>query len=159
MEKEKIQEYSARVVQANRGELLVVVYDVIQDELRSALVSQVQQNQEAYKNSLQNAQKFLQELIGTLDFQYEVSFQLLSLYKYINKTILEAQRKKDTKELEGCISIIGKLRSSYAQIALESQEKPMMSNVQKVYAGLTYGKNSLSEVSVDGTGGKRGYYA
>lgn len=159
MEKEKIQEYSARVIQANRGELLVVVYDILSEELREAVQFLVQEKDASYKTALHNAQKFLQELMVTLDFQYKVSFELLSLYKYINKVIAEAQWKKDKNELEGCVEIIDKLRSSYAQLAVDSKEKPMMANAEKVYAGLTYGKNSLSEVSVDESGGRRGYYA
>lgn len=159
MDKEKRQEYSARVVQANRTELLVIVYEILQEELKQALIEYEKQDMEAFDIALKNAQKFLNELMGTLDYQYELSFRLLSIYKYINKVIIRDRLRGQDAELEGCIGIIGRIHDAYAQISSEDKEGPVMKNVQQVYAGLTYGRHALSEVSVDESNGHRGLYA
>lgn len=159
MEKEKRQEYSTRVVQANRTELLVIVYEMLQEELKQAQVEYERKDFKAFDKALKNAQKFLNELMGTLDYQYELSFRLLSIYKFINKVIIRDRLQVRDDELEGCIRIIGRIHDAYAQIVSEDREGPVMKNVQQVYAGLTYGKHALSEVSVDESNGHRGLYA
>lgn len=159
MEREKVQEYSTRVVQANRTELLVIVYEILQEELKQALVEYEREDITAFDTALKNAQKFLNELMGTLDYQYALSFQLLSIYKFINKVIIRDRLRVQTEQLEGCVQLVGKLREAYLQISSEDKEGPIMKNVQQVYAGLTYGRSALSEVSIDESQGHRGLYA
>lgn len=159
MEREKRQEFSARITQANRSELLVIVYEIVQEELTEALAEFEKQELQKFDISLQNAQKFLNELMGTLNYEYEISYQLLSIYRFVNKIIIEARIKRQDKDIEVCIRLLEKLRHAYAEVASKDQAGPMMSNVQKLYSGLTYGKGALSEVSVDVNGGHRGLYA
>ena len=84
---------------------------------------------------------------------------MLSIYRFVNKIIIEARIKRQDKDIEACIRLLEKLRHAYAEVASKDQAGPMMSNVQKLYSGLTYGKGALSEVSVDVNGGHRGLYA
>jgi len=132
---------------------------MLQEELKQAQVEYERKDFKAFDKALKNAQKFLNELMGTLDYQYELSFRLLSIYKFINKVIIRDRLQVRDDELEGCIRIIGRIHDAYAQIVSEDREGPVMKNVQQVYAGLTYGKHALSEVSVDESNGHRGLYA
>lgn len=159
MKKEKRQEYSARIVQANRTQLLVIVYEIIQEELEEALRSLEENNIELFDSCLGNAHKFLQELMGTLDYQYEISFSLMSLYKYISKQIISARHSKKKEQLQECSKMIESLCIGYEEVSKQDPSGPLMANAQKVYAGLTYGKGSLSEVTVEDGNGKRGLYA
>ena len=52
-----------------------------------------------------------------------------------------------------------KLGKSFAEIAKQDKSAPIMQNSQKVYAGLTYGKNSLNEVFFDKNQASRGFKA
>ena len=67
MRKEKLQSYSARVAQANRTGLLVIVYEIIEEELSVAMECYKEADMEGFDNALKNGQKFLGELMGTLD--------------------------------------------------------------------------------------------
>ena len=58
MEREKRQEFSARITQANRSELLVIVYEIVQEELTEALAEFEKQELQKFDISLQNAQNF-----------------------------------------------------------------------------------------------------
>ena len=159
MEKEEKQAYSARVVQANRTELLVIVYEILEGELRQAFTAFEKEDFSGFDIALQNAQKFLNELMGTLNYQFRVSYQLLSIYRFINRTLIECRLKKQRGDLQVCIDMVDKLRSAYAKIAEQDNSAPLMENVQKLYTGLTYGRQTLSEVSVDAGTGRRGFYA
>lgn len=61
MEKEKIRSYSARITQANRTELLIIVYEIIQEELSVALDCHEESDMEGFETALKNGQKFLGE--------------------------------------------------------------------------------------------------
>lgn len=159
MKQELKQQYVSRITQANRTELLVIVYELLQQDLRQAMEEYEREELEAFQHSLQHAQRFLVELMETLDFKYELSFELLSLYKFVNKVILDNLRKKEADGLKECIGIIEKIKHSYEQLVPLDHSGPVMVNTQKVYAGLTYGRHSLSEISVDSTNGHRGLYA
>lgn len=159
MRKEKLQSYSARVAQANRTGLLVIVYEIIEEELSVAMECYKEADMEGFDNALKNGQKFLGELMGTLDYQYGISYQLMSLYKFVNKVMIEARVRQQNDNLEECIRIIGNIKKGYEEIAEEDNTGPLMGNVQKLYAGLTYGRDSLNEISVSVSSGKRGLYA
>ena len=159
MQKEKIQEFSTRVVQSNPTELIVILYEMVQEEIKSAIASREEGNDPAYDHSVQQIQKYLQELMRSLDLRYGLSGQLLSIYRYVYGVTVRARLRKETEELEGCIGVFEHLREAFEQVARQDSRGPVMQHAQKVYAGLTYGKNSLSEVSVDDTSGKRGLYA
>lgn len=159
MKKEKIQSYSARVTQANRTELLVIMYEIIQDELNTALDCYEESDMEGFDTALRSGQKFLGELMGTLNYEYALSYQLMSLYKFINKTIIEARLGKRADYIIECIGIVENIKNGFEEIVTEDTSGPLMENVQKLYAGLTYGKDSLNEISVNVNSGKRGLYA
>lgn len=159
MKKEKIQSYSARVTQANRTELLVIMYEIIQEELTAALDCFEESDMNGFDIALKNGQKFLGELMGTLNYEYELSYQLMSLYKFVNKTIIEDRIKQQIDHLVECVGIIENIKKGFEEIVKEDTSGPLMENVQKLYAGLTYGKGSLNEISVNVNDGKRGLYA
>lgn len=159
MEKKKRQEYAARITQANRTQLLVIMYEMIQEELKQALWEYDQEEMELFDGALKNAGKFLGELMGTLDYKYSVSYELMSIYKFVNKVIIEARLRGQTTNIDRCIQIIENLKVGYEEIVSEDQSGPVMANVQKLYAGLTYGKGALNEISVNVNDSARGLYA
>jgi len=54
---------------------------------------------------------------------------------------------------------MNKLYDAFSQIAKEDTSEPIMKNTETVYAGYTYGKNSLNEAAFDGTQSSRGFLA
>lgn len=159
MNREKQQEYAARISQANRTELLVIVYEILEEEIHLAEQAFQEREFQTFDQELQTALQFLQELMGTLNFEYEISGQLLSLYRFINKVLIEDRMKKQPEYLAECAKIVADLRKAYEEVARQDHSGSLMVNTQKLYAGLTYGKHSLEEVSMDEKSGSRGYYA
>lgn len=167
MDKEKKQMYSARVSQANASELVVITYEIIEDcitEAQESLTAELEGRKEEalkgiFEQEVERARKLLNELMGSLDYSYEISKELLSLYRYADKELAAAQFQKKSEPLEHAKKVLSILKKGFAKIAEEDSRGPVMENTQKLYAGLTYGKHSLNEVFVNADEANRGFRA
>lgn len=159
MDSEQIQVFSTRVTQANRSELVVITYEIILEEFKIAREAYLNQNIKVFETSLRQSQKFLNELMGSLNYQYEISKQLLRLYKYVNEQIIQAIVKKTDITLDSAKDVIEGLLKGFKKVSIQDQSDLLMSNTQKIYAGLTYGKGKLNETFVDVNESNRGFKA
>ncbi len=159
MKKEAIQAFSARVTQASKSELIVILYEMILEEIAEAKVAYVAENLAVFDKELKKAQKYVNELIVALDFQYTISYDLVSLYLYINKLIITAIIKKNPVSLDSAVSVLNKLLVGFEGVSKADNSGPMMRNTQQLYAGLTYGRGKLNETYIDPSNRSRGFIA
>lgn len=73
--------------------------------------------QEYEKTSLNfgKAQTIISELMSTLDYSYEVSNNLYSLYEYTNFLLVEANIRKSPEKAEEAIGYLTELRETWLQ--------------------------------------------
>lgn len=159
MEKDKLQEFTRRVTQASRTELIVIMYDVILADTAAAREALNQKDTDNYERELKHAGRFVHELMGALDYRYPIAHELLSLYSFLNKTLIRACMRHEAGLLDAADEMVVKLREAFAQVSAQDTSGPMMRNTEQVYAGLTYGKYSLNESYLDPSGTKRGFMA
>ncbi len=158
MDKELLQEFTARVTQSNRTQLVVTIYDIILASLEDAKKAFAREEKEEWRHSLERAQALVIELIDALDFQYGLSKELLPIYLFVNRKILHAMARNKVELLEGLDRVLLNLRNAFEEVSKTDSSKAVMQNTQKVYAGITYGKNSdLSEMYREE--GNRGFQA
>lgn len=157
MTKELIQEYTTRVSQASRSELIVIIYDIILEDIKSAGNAYKDGNIEFYIKDLKHSQRFVNELMGSLDYSHKISYELMSLYIFINKSIVSAIFKKEPGTLEGAKNVLTKLMNGFEEVAKKDSTGSIMKNTQQLYVGLTYGKGALNEVSIDPLEQNRGF--
>lgn len=157
MNSESMKAYTARISQANKSELTVIVFDILIEETDEGLSLLEQGKTGEAVPLLKKGQMFLMELVQSLDLRAALAQQLYSLYQYMNKVFLTAIRKKEPGELPAVLDMIRTLRESFAEVAKQDTSPPLMMNTQKIYAGLTYGRDSLNEVSLDANESKRGF--
>lgn len=157
MKKESMQAYSKRITQANRTELVVITYEIIIEHIKNAQISFG--NQEEFSNDLDQAQAFLKELMVSLDFEHQISYNLMSLYIFINKQLIEAKLKKSCEMLPRVQGMLESLLSSFREVSKQDNSAPLMQNTQKVYAGLTYGRDDVNEMSLASDDRNRGFKA
>ena len=100
----------------------------------------------------------MNELIDSLDVRYEPAPTLQQLYLYCMRRLALGEARKDAVLLEEIRKVICPLRDAYAQLAKQNPAGPVMNNTQTVYAGLTYGRNTLTENMAD-QGSNRGMFA
>ncbi|BCN32952.1 flagellar export chaperone FliS [Anaeromicropila herbilytica] len=159
MNKESLQIYTARVTQGSRSDLVLVMYDVILEDLETAEKAYNDGDIDTFEHDLKHAQKFLNELMGTLDYKYVMALDLVQLYIYANKKIITAIIKREIETLSTVKKVMSSLRVGFEGVAKEDTSGPIMQNSQKIYAGLTYGKGTLNESFFDIQEGSRGFKA
>ena len=159
LKKELIQDFSLRISQASKTELIVIMYDIILEDIKAAKKALLEKNGEACTHELKHAGRIINELMGALDYTYPISYRLMSLYIFLNKQLIDAGREQDVKMLDDATDILGTLRESFSSISALDYSGPMMHNTQQVYAGLTYGKGTLNETCLDPSQRSRGFMA
>jgi flagellar protein FliS len=159
MIKERLQEFTVRITQANRSELIVIMYDIIKADIEYAKELFLIGDLKGYEKECRHAQKIVHELMSTLDYRYAISHDLLSLYSFSNKRLIAAYMKKDSTYLEEVNVVIDDLKEGFEVVSQQDNSAPLMKNTQQIYAGLTYGRKSLNESAVSFDDAKRGFMA
>ncbi|MGP1434761.1 MAG: flagellar export chaperone FliS [Catonella sp.] len=160
MKAESVKIYTRRVTSANKSELIVIIYDIIEENLTLAEEALEKDDKESFSNELKQAVSFVKELLVSLDMHYEVSKNLASLYIYISRCLNFALVSGKKEEIEAARKVVKKLGDSFREVAKSDNSKPVMENTQQVYAGITYGKGlSLDETLFDADSPDRGFRA
>lgn len=150
------QEYTLRIAQANKTQLITILYEMVLlyiDEAKDALTRDERME---YKGAIRKIRGCMNELTASLNFDYELAHNLLQLYLYVNRELVKASTHYDAENLEHVRMIIDQLHGAYRQIEDQDTSGPVMANTQTVYAGLTYGRNHLTE-NVAGSDINRGF--
>lgn len=131
------------VVNASKGELLCITYELL---LEAIELGEKSQDVEERKRHIKKAIEIIQMLVGDLNFEYELSKELFRIYVYVQGLLVNA---KKNEQLEEAYRLINKLYEGFKKVAeQEEAKKPSMENAEAIYAGFTYGKDSIHEISV-----------
>lgn len=156
MTSELKQKYTLKITQANKTQLITILYEMLQIYMEDAKAANERNEREDFRESIRKARGCVNELMASLNFDYELAVNFLELYVYINRELARAEVRNATEPLENAGKIIDKLHQSYEKLQEMDVSGPVMENVQTVYAGLTYGKNNLNENLAD-QGSDRGF--
>lgn len=159
MNKEAVRGFTARVSQASKSELIVILYEMTLTEIGEARQAYTSGDLAAFDKNLKKAQKYVSELMASLNYQFNISYDLLSLYLYTNRQIITAIMKRNPLPLDPAESVLLKLHAGFEGVSKTDSSGPMMRNSQQLYAGLTYGKGKLNETYLDPNNGSRGFIA
>ena len=149
MTKECKQQFTLRITQANSTEMVVILYEMLLcylDECEEALKKD---DEKALGESVRKARGCLNELMQSLHLEYEPAKELMQLYLFCVRRLARVEMKKDAAMIEDVCKVIRPLHDAYEQIAEKNAQGPVMQNSQTVYAGLTYGRNTLTENMAD----------
>ena len=136
--------------------MVVILYEMLLTYLEDAVSAHEKNDRAGFRDGIRKARGCLKELMTSLNFEYELAGNLWQLYLYANKELAMADVRNSTEELSHVEMIMTKLHEAYKEISGLDTSGPVMANTQTVYAGLTYGRNSLTE-NLDGQGGDRGF--
>ena len=149
MTKELKQEYTLRITQANKTQMITILYEITLLYLDEAKEALDMEDKAAFKNAVRKIRGCMNELTASLHFEYELAQNLLQLYLYINRELVQASIHYEKENLAHIETIIRQLHDAYEQIEGQDVSGPVMGNTQTVYAGLTYGRNTLTENIAD----------
>lgn len=166
MKKEDKQQFTRRITQANSTELVVILYEMLLSYLTDAEEALLLKGESAgalevrdcFRDAVRKARGCLNELMTSLDLQYEPAPELMRLYLFCVRRLALGETRRDAKLLGEVRRVIEPLADAYRKIAGQNTAGPVMNNSQTVYAGLTYGRNTLTENMAD-QGTNRGILA
>lgn len=159
MEKERLQEFAARVSQANRSELVVVIYEAALASIAEGKKLLEKDEVAGARKEIERAEGMLTELLRSLDMQYSVSHYLRQLYIYARQELCHGIALRQPELFDHASNILEQLLPSFQEVAKQDTSEAVMQNAQQIYAGLTYGKDSLNETVGVGFDTNRGFEA
>lgn len=159
MQKEKLQSFATRVTQANRSELVVIIYEAVIASIDEGKKYLEEQNVPEARREIQRARGLVEELMCSLDMKYNISHYLRQLYIYATGELCQGIALRQPERFDHALNIFQKLLPSFQEVAKQDSSAPVMENTQQIYAGLTYGRGSLNETVAMDMDRSRGYEA
>ncbi len=152
---------TARIANATPVQLIEITYDLIVDYIQQAKDALQQNKENIFKARVEKAQQLLMNLAESLDMSYEISYEIMPLYLYVNKLLIHSTIQKKNEPLEQSEKILNNLLVAWREVAKQksNDQNPVLENTQQIYAGLTYGKGTLNETVLDPNNKKRGIQA
>ena len=157
MTKETKQEFTLRITQANKTQLITILYEMVLLYLQEAEDALDAEDKRGFKDAVRKIRDCMNELTMSLHLEYELARNLLQLYLYISRELVQASIHYERENLNHIKSIVKQLHKAYKQIESQDESAPIMGNTQTVYAGLTYGRNNTLTESINDPAGNRGF--
>lgn len=159
MDKEKLQEFATRVSQANRSELVVVIYEATLASIEEGRKYLVDDHIDEARNEIERAKGMLTELMRSLEMEYTVSHYLRQLYIYSYQELCQGIALRKPELFDHAANVLNGLLPAFQEVAAQDDSEAVMENAQSIYAGLTYGRGSLNETIGVGVSPNRGFQA
>lgn len=151
-------EFTLRVSQANPISMITILYEIALVYLQDAEMAYKLQDKKGFVHALHMTQDTIRQLQESLNIKYEPAPALLKLYVYIHRMLAQAITYFDIALLEEPEKILTRLKDAYIQLEKTGNWESVMVNTQIVYAGYTYGKNSMVD-SFSSESSNRGFLA
>ncbi|MFE8696517.1 flagellar export chaperone FliS [Cytobacillus sp. FJAT-53684] len=108
---------------ASVGDLTLMLYNGCIKFIHLAKKAINDGNVEVKNVNIQKAQNIIKELMVTLNMDIEVSKNLMSLYDYINRRLIEANVKNDAAILEEVENFVLDFRDTWKQVIQINRQK------------------------------------
>ena len=149
--------YTERISKAGPVGLVALNFELTLDFLQKAR-KMYGDNKEQVRQCVTRAREGIENLIQTLDFDVQLSFDFYEIYKYVYGLLCDVQQSNDEKKinkaLDESIEIVGNLAKAWRELANKTVEEPLETgDVPKIYAGLTYDKDGKATEYYDETAG------
>lgn len=132
----------SNVVNASRGELLCITYEILLENIDQAIKSECGEQ----KRYLDKGLQIIRMLVEDLDFEIPLSVELFRIYIYVQGLLIQG---KKVEKLEEAYRLLYKIYEAFKKITEEEiNKRPSMQNAEMIYAGLTYGKNEMKETII-----------
>ncbi|SDB32674.1 flagellar protein FliS [Eubacterium oxidoreducens] len=139
------QDFTRRISKANKTELVEIIFDICFAYMEEAKAAKEAQEHNAFKDAVRGATRTVQQLKANLNFEYPIAAQLYRLYQFALERLSVSMYRYDLSGIEEAKVVLRPIKEAFAELARQDSSGPMMHNTQKVYAGMTYGRNELSE--------------
>ena len=119
------------VTTASPGELTLMLYNGCLKFLGKAKVAIEQKNIEDKNHNIQRSQAIIAELMSTLNMDIEISKQMLPLYDYMNRRLVEANIKNDAAIIDEVEGLVTEFRDTWKEV-IKITRQQQYANVEQV---------------------------
>ncbi len=149
MTKEQIQNFTVRIAGSNKTELVVVTYDIILTYIDEADTCYKANDLDGFLFNTKKARQYVNNLTANLDLQYSISYELLRLYMFIDKSLFQGILRKEPVNFECIGEMIGSLKGAFSEVAKTDTSAAVLNNTSEVYAGYTYSRGGSTGVNLN----------
>lgn len=158
MNKDMIREFTLRVSNANKSEMIVILYDIAIAYIEDAKKALEKGDKATFRLEIGHIRNTISELMESVNTSTEVGMNLLRLYIFCGGELTRAYLDYSMDPLYHVLSTIVKLKEAYSEVSRMDTSAPVMSNTERIYAGMTYNRNMTSE-NISGAEANRGILA
>ncbi|WP_163144148.1 flagellar export chaperone FliS [Bacillus sp. 22-7] len=108
---------------ASPGELTLMLYNGCLKFIHQAKKAIEEKNIEMKNTNIQKAQSIIQELMVTLNMDIEVSKNMMSLYDFMNRRLMEANIKNDASILAEVEGLVTEFRDTWKEVIQVNRQK------------------------------------
>lgn len=105
----------AQAETASKPKLLIMLYDGAIRFTKAGIEGISSRNYELANNNLIKSQAIIHELISSLNFDYSISKDLVQVYEYMLRLLIEANLKKKVGPAEEVLSHLVELREAWVE--------------------------------------------
>ncbi|MCK6206011.1 flagellar export chaperone FliS [Bacillus infantis] len=113
---------SSSVNTASPGELTLMLYNGCLKFIHQAKSDIIENKLENKHTNIIKAQNIVNELMVTLNMDYHVSKNLMGLYDYLRRRLVEANLKNDTEILDEVEGFVTEFRDTWKQVIQENRQ-------------------------------------
>ena len=146
MTKECKQQFTLRITQANATQLVVILYEMTLQYLADA--EQAAEDAQ-FLEAVRRTRGCINELLNSLHRDTVRRQSFPGCICIVSADWRCAKQKPTERRCRTSRKVIAPLCDAYRQIQDQNSSGPVMNNSQTVYAGLTYGRNQLTENMAD----------
>ncbi|HZG74059.1 MAG TPA: flagellar export chaperone FliS [Chondromyces sp.] len=110
------------VTTASPGELTLMLYNGCLKFIHQAKKAINEKNIESKNTNIQKAQAIIQELMVTLNMDIEISKNMMSLYDYMNRRLIEANIQNDVAILEEVEGLVIEFRDTWKEVIQKNRQ-------------------------------------
>lgn len=111
------QKYQQSSVQtANGGQLIIMLYEGAIRFTKAGLEGIQTRDYEKANTSLKKAQAIIHELIASLNYDFEISKELVLVYEYLLYKLIQSNMKKSESACQEVITHLVELRDAWKQL-------------------------------------------
>ncbi|MEC1377403.1 flagellar export chaperone FliS [Heyndrickxia oleronia] len=116
------------ITTASPGELTLMLYNGCLKFIQLAKKAMVNNNIPEKNTNIQKAQNIIQELMVTLKMDLEVAKNMMSLYDYINRRLIDANIKNEIAILDEVEGLVTEFRDTWKQVIQINRQQQFGSN-------------------------------
>lgn len=97
-------------------QVIIMLYDGVIRFTKQSQIEMKEQRYDSANNYSLKAQAIVNELIASLNYDYKIANELLSIYEYVLHLLIQGNLKKDNHMYDEVIDHMNQLRESWKEI-------------------------------------------